>query len=148
MILLKETAGDTLVGAIDGTNTTFITSFDFSADSVNVYLNGRLKVRSFDDGFWVVGLREVVMKEPPLLGDTVEVEYRSDTRTGGGALGGVPPPAQVQVLEPEAEGTGERVPEIIPESLEPTATCSSRDPRPGVSSLELRPQMFSNEEDC
>ena len=148
MILLKETAGDTLTGAIDGTNTTFLTSFDFNAESVNVYLNGRLKVRSFDDGFWVVGAREVVMKEPPLLGDTLEVEYRSDTRTGGGALGGVPPAAVVEVLAPEAEGQGERVPEILPESLEPSATSSSRDQRPGVSSVGLKPQMFRNEEDC
>lgn len=144
MILLKETAGDTLTGDIDGSNVVFTTSFDFQFESVNVYLNGRLKVRDWDDGFWVTGVRIVTMKEPPLLGDTLEVEYRSDTRTGGGALGGVPGPAQIEVLRPDAEPEGERTPETLAVELAPAST--SREDKPGVSSRgELKPMIVRDD---
>jgi hypothetical protein len=144
MILLKETAGDTLVGGIDGANTEFTTTFDFTAETVNVYLNGRLKLRDWDDGFWVVGTRTVVMKEPPELGDTLEVEYRSDTKTGGGASGGVPQAATVQVLKPEAEGEGEHVPDVQAQELAPSSTSSEH--KPGVSSRgELRPVIVRDD---
>lgn len=144
MILLKETAGDTLIGAIDGTNMQFTTTFDFQADSVNVYLNGRLKVKDWDDGFWVTGTRLVTMKEPPLVGDTLEIEYRSDTRTGGGALGGVPSAALVEVLKPEAEAGGEKTPDVMASELTPIST--SKEDKPGISSQgELRPMIIRDD---
>lgn len=144
MILVKETAGDTLVGAVDGTNTAFATSFDFTPETVHVYLNGRLKIRDWDDGFWVTGVRLVIMKEPPLLGDTLEVEYRSDTRTGGGALGGIPAPPLIEILHPAVESAGEHVPETLAGELAPTS--SSRENKPGVSSKgELRPMIIRDD---
>lgn len=144
MILLKETAGDTLSGAIDGANTQFTTTFDFVPETVNVYLNGRLKVKDWDDGFWVTGTRLVTMKEPPLLDDTLEIEYRSDTKTGGGALGGVPAAPQTTVLKPDAEPAGENVPNTMAKDLKPCSTSQGQ--RPTLSSEgELVPVLFRDD---
>ena len=141
MILLKETAGDTLTGAIDGSNKIFLTSFDFTPETVNVYLNGRLKIRDWDDGFWVTGTRLVTMKEPPLLGDTLEVEYRSETRTGGGALGGIPSAAEMEIIRPVSESEGEDLPSVMAKPLVPINT--SGEDRPAVSSRgELKPVII------
>ena len=141
MILLKETAGDTLSGAIDGVNAQFGTTFDFQAESVNVYFNGRLLIRAWDDGFWVTGTRLVTMKEAPMLGDTLEIEYRSDTRTGGGALGGIPQAATMEVLRPNAEATKESIPDVIASELVPISTSRENTPETS-SSGELRPMLI------
>jgi len=104
MIQLKETAGDTLTGAIDGTNYAYGTSFDFNPDTVQVYVNGRLKIRDWDDGFVVIPPRTVHLKEPLLAGDSLEVEYQSPTNSGGGALGGVPGAPTAEVFQPGVSG--------------------------------------------
>ena len=106
MITVKETAGDTLVGAIDGANTVFLTTFDFDG-LVNVFLNGMLKQASLDDGYTATAPRTVTMKEAPLVGDTLEIEYKADVKTGGGALGGCPEAVRVNELVPTMLGTTE-----------------------------------------
>lgn len=111
MITLKETAGDTLVGDIDGINTEFYTSFDFQPESVQVFWNGRLKVRSWDDGFLVQGTRKVVLKEAPLAGDSLEIEYQSNVRTGGGADGGCPSAPEALIIQPDTL-VGEDTPDL------------------------------------
>jgi hypothetical protein len=90
MILITEAAGDSLTGLINGSNRVFVTSFNFVSAQVNVYMNGRLKVRDWDDGFTVTEPRTVTMKEAPEVGDSLHIEYQSTVRGGGGALGGVP----------------------------------------------------------
>lgn len=96
--MIKETAGDTLVGAINGTNRSFTTSFVFITTSVGVYLNGQLKVPALDDGFIITGAQTIEMKLAPLVGDTFVVEYQFLPPIGGGPLGGTPP--VVQCLSP------------------------------------------------
>jgi hypothetical protein len=100
--MLKETAGDTLTGAVDGANTVFVVSYDFQTGTpVNVYLNGRLKVASWDDGYTTTEPRTVTMKEAPLVGDTLEVEYQTSfIKTGGGAEGGIPCPPRTDPHKP------------------------------------------------
>lgn len=110
MILLKETAGDTLQGAIDGSNRIFVTSFDASPFTVQVFLNGLLKPPTWEDGFDVHPPRTIIMKEPPLFGDSLQVEYQSDVRTGGGAEGGCPGVPQVEVYKGDVQAA-----EAIPE---------------------------------
>lgn len=140
MILLKETAGDTLTGAIDGSNVHYVCSFDFNADTVNVYVNGRLKIRDWDDGFVVLPPRTVAMKEALLLGDSLEVEYKSDTRTGGGALGGCPEAPLASILAPGVE-TGQDVPGMATQNLEPTAFADVD--KPSTYSDDLVPTIIN-----
>ena len=99
-LTITETAGDTLIGAINSSNKQFTTSFDFIAVSVNVYLNGQLKVPAYDDGFTIIGVRTVEMKLIPIIGDTLVIEYQTNIQTGGGALGGVPPAPNMLELAP------------------------------------------------
>lgn len=113
-IQLKETQGDSLQGVIDGVNYAYVCSFDFVPETVNVFVNGRLKIRDWDDGFVVILPRTIHMKEPLLPGDSLEVEYRSPTQTGGGALGGCPGAPRLSTLEPQVAG----------ESLTPEATTA------------------------
>ncbi len=120
MMLIKETAGDTLTGAIDGTNATFVVSFDYDISLVNVFWNGILKVASLDDGYTLTTPRTVVLKEAPQVGDTIEIEYNYNNRTGGGALGGIPEPPVVEELIPETASTiHELKPEIFNTQKEP-----------------------------
>jgi hypothetical protein len=100
MLLIKETQGDTLGGIIDGTNVTYTTSLTMAVEFVNVYINGVMKVASLQDGYTVTGLNTVVLNEPLVPGDTLEIEYRSKTFTGGGAPGGAPAQPSAQVLIP------------------------------------------------
>lgn len=98
---LTETAGFTLQGAIDGANATYNTTYPMQMDYVAVYLNGRLKVASLADGYTIIDSFTVVLKEPPLVGDTVQVEYRTGSGFGGGADGGVPAAPLARNLAPQ-----------------------------------------------
>ncbi len=110
MRLFKDTAGDTLSGAIDGTNAVFTARYAFLPESVNVYVNGLLKVRDWADGFTVTAPKTVTLNEAPQVGDSLEIEYQTNMQTGGGALGGVPdspvvvtptPTLTTQILRPQ-----------------------------------------------
>lgn len=140
MITLKETAGDTLVGVVDGANTEFYTSFDFTPETVQVFWNGRLKVRDWDDGFLVQGTRKVVMKEAPLAGDSLEIEYQAEVRTGGGADGGCPSAPQATIIQPDTL-TGQETPGMGTE-LATSAIFSQPEPVPVVVTQAERPSLF------
>lgn len=105
MIIVKEAAGDTVTGAVDGVNTVFKTSFPFASGTVSVFLNGLLLNPAFDDGFTETLPQTVTMKEAPQVGDSLVIEYHSNVKTGGGALGGVPKPPLVMDLKPAIMGT-------------------------------------------
>lgn len=145
-MIIRERAGDTLTGAIDGANTVFQTTLDFSVDYIYVYRNGLLLNPSRDNGFTVSPPRGVVMKEPPLTGDTIEVEYKLDGQpTGGGAEGGVPDAPTVTVLDPRIYLEGEDVPVI--QAGEDVPATSSRELRPGILSDDYRPVIVPIDED-
>lgn len=93
-----ETAGLSLAGAIDGVNQRFTTSLPMRLDYVDVILNGRIKAALLDDGYTLPDNRTVLMREPPLPGDTVQVSYAVEVSPGGQA-GGVPSAPCVDILE-------------------------------------------------
>lgn len=144
MILIKEQGAHdpegTVQGAIDGSNQVFVVSFDFVTDSVNVYVNGRRKFQGFDDGFDVLPPRSVVTKEALRPGDTLEIEYKSDTKTGGGALGGCPEPMRASVIEPDAIVPREDLPELRTDEIEPSA--STREDKPTVTASGMKPTLI------
>lgn len=86
-MLVTDTAGGTLQGVIDGTNKTYKVSLDPALDSLQVVVNGRIKVASLDDGYALPGGRTIVLKEALLDGDTLEICYEL---AGESSLGGAP----------------------------------------------------------
>jgi len=141
IVLITETAGDTLTGAIDNVNQAYIVSYDFDETTVNAYVNGRLKVADLDDGFDVIPPRTVVMKEALLVGDSLEIEYQTDAAgvRGGGAPGGVPGPMKVHKLSPDTYARGERVPSLSAVPLQPS-TFSSHD-EPQLVASDIKPVL-------
>lgn len=143
MIRLKETAGDTLTGAINGVNAVYVTSFDFDPSTVNVFVNGRLKVRELDDGFTPQSPRTIILKEALLTGDSLEVEYKSDVATGGGADGGCPEPPRVQESKPTTE-SAEYLPGIATDNMDLELVADEL--RVGTLISTLRPVILTTEE--
>lgn len=144
MKLIRERAGDTLTGAVDGTNQRFVTTFDYVVGDLVVYLNG-LRLQAAPDNGWIPQPpRDIVMKQPPYELDTLEVEYLADVATGGGHLGGRPDPPTLTTMEPRVEVLGENVPRIETSELEPAATVTNL--RPTLLSDELRPSITTDSE--
>jgi len=139
MITIKETAGDTLIGAIDGANAEFYTSFPFVPETVQVFWNGRLKIRDWDDGFVVQSPTKVVLKEAPLPGDSLEIEYQSGTRTGGGADGGCPSAPKITIIQP-GTFTDEDTPGMNSDKLSSKLTAKGNAP-PALGSYSDQPGM-------
>ena len=144
---LTETAGNTLAGAINGTNATFHTTYPMQLDFVSVYINGRLKVAALADGYAVFDSFTVVLKEAPLVGDTVQVEYRTGSGFGGGADGGIPSAPLAHNLAPKlavANKSGVCAP-VAPatSSLSPTfAVFTGSAAAPGTPTTQaLAPQL-------
>lgn len=146
MITIKETAGDTLEGAIDGANTDFETSFDI-ADPVSVFLNGILLQADLETGYWVIPPRIIRMKEAPQAGpddaDTLEVEYRANVKAGGGALGGCPPAPVVGTFTGAELVAQDNKPSVGASGLEPTADARENTPTT-FGTAALRPAMVGN----
>lgn len=138
--ILKETQGDTLVGAIDGVNTDYQTTYAFNADTVQVYVNGRLKVRDWDDGFWTIAPNIVRLKEPLLDGDSLEIEYQANVLTGGGAPGGRPDPPSLGIIEPGMQAS-QNLPEIGADEVKPRVTADDI-PTSQVVPVTLRPVIL------
>jgi len=144
MITIKETQGDTLQGTIDGINTVYVASYDFFDDQrVSIFVNGRLKIREWEDGFTVVLPRTVILNEPLLVGDSLEVEYQSGIATGGGADGGCPSAPEIVILTTVLE-TEQDVPSAMLEELEPDTFIDS--PGMDISLENLRPDIIMSEE--
>lgn len=142
-ILIKETQGDTLGGVIDGANVHYTTTFQYAPDSVQVYVNGQLKVQAWDDGFVVLGGNLVALKEPLLVGDTLEIEYQANVKTGGGALGGIPEMGISQNLKPEST-PDQQIPGTLADTLEPGIVSRKNDPT--TLSTDVRPVMIKPRE--
>jgi len=140
MKLIRERAGDTLTGVIDGVNQRFVTSFDWVPEEAALYLNGVRTQALADNGWLAQPPRDFVMKQPPEVGDTLTFEYQADIATGGGHLGGCPSAPTVAILEPKLEVQGENIPQIETGELNPDLDVV--DLRPGVTSDELRPQLI------
>jgi len=145
MIQIRERQGDTLQGDIDGINVTYTTTYNFYDDiRVNIYVNGRLKIRAWDDGFSVVMPNQIVMKEPLLDGDSLEVEYSSGAPTGGGADGGCPNRPELSIMAPETLAD-ENVPEILADDIDPYAFAEGEFDM-DVLSDDLKPVIVHSEE--
>lgn len=65
-----------LLGAIDGNNTIFTTSFDYVSGSVKLYLNGIRQRRGPSNDFIESGPNEITMAEAPTSGDVLIVDYQ------------------------------------------------------------------------
>lgn len=140
MIIIKETQGDTLQGAIDNSNTVYTTSFDYNEDSVNIYVNGRLKIKSWDDGFVTRPPRTIILNEALLIGDSLEVEYKADVKTGGGADGGCPSAMESMILNPQTQ-SDDLEPDTNSDLLE-TQMLSDGENRSVLFPDELRPVII------
>lgn len=66
---------ETLAGAIDGVNVDFQTTRSYKSSSVRVWVNGRLEVVDFDDGWIELGGNIIRLKVPPLVGMVVRASY-------------------------------------------------------------------------
>lgn len=64
---------ETPVGLINGVNATFTTAFDFSPDSVHVFLNGIAQRKPED--FNTTGNDTILFAVSPLTGESVRVNY-------------------------------------------------------------------------
>lgn len=145
MIVIKETAGDSLQGTIDGVNKTFEATNEFlDSDSVDIYVNGRLKVRSWDDGFSVVLPKTVILNEAPLVGDSLTIEYKHPAMTGGGADGGCPSAPEIVIIKPETQAM-EYSPGVLSENIEP-GMSSNGELSSSVFTESLRPVILTSEE--
>jgi hypothetical protein len=140
MILLKETADDTIQGIIDGINTDYVVSFDFQATSVNVFLNGVLLERDRDNGFWEIPPRTVRFKIAPKTDDSVQIEYKADILTGGGAEGGCPNPPSVEIIEPDLQSEN-AVPLLSSDLIEPIITVDGEE-APTTFSDDIKPVLL------
>jgi hypothetical protein len=63
-------------GLVDGLNTVFQLAAPYISGSVEVFLNGQAKRQDYDDGWSELGGNKIQMKQPPELGDVVQVFYR------------------------------------------------------------------------
>lgn len=67
---------ETALGPVNGINTKFTTSVMYVPGSLQVWLNGLLKRRDFDDGWVELGSNKFEMKEAPITGDVVQAYFR------------------------------------------------------------------------
>lgn len=59
----------------DGVNTQFYTSQKYERGTVSLWVNGIRKIKDWDDGFDDPGDTLIIMKEAPLLGDSLQGRY-------------------------------------------------------------------------
>lgn len=68
---------ETPVGAINGTNTLFLTTVDYATGSLQVWRNGQLNQPTEPaEGWTELGGNAFKMNIAPLVGDVVQVGYR------------------------------------------------------------------------
>lgn len=67
---------ESAAGPVNGSNTLFLSSAAYVPGSVQVWLNGFLKRRDYDDGWIELGSNKIQLKEAPQVGDVVQVFYR------------------------------------------------------------------------
>lgn len=59
----------------DGVNRIFWTSVEYFSGTVSVWKNGVRLVPGWDTGYEELGSRQIQMKEAPLTGDSLSVQY-------------------------------------------------------------------------
>lgn len=145
MITIRETQGDTLQGAIDGANRLYEASYDFyDAEHVAIYVNGRLKIRDWDDGFEVILPNQIRLNEALIDGDSLEVEYWSGMPTGGGADGGCPNAPEIDIMRPGLQLNANQ-PSATTDEMEPSAFIAI--PQLDLISEDLHPEIATIEEE-
>lgn len=65
------------IGPVNGVNKQFTVSAQYLPGTLQVWLNGQLKRRDFVDGWVELGSNKFEMKEPPEVGDVVQVWFRA-----------------------------------------------------------------------
>jgi hypothetical protein len=63
------------VGVVDGTNRVFETTVVYKRGTLIVYQNGRALRRAWENGWVELPANRFKMKEAPLLGDDLQVQY-------------------------------------------------------------------------
>ena len=79
MLRVVEESGDSLGGALNGTNKVFKTTLPMRLDRiVEVYINGLRRIDELDDGYDLTGPSQVTLKQAPVPLDTVAIGYYAD----------------------------------------------------------------------
>lgn len=65
--------GEVPAGAINGSNATFVTEFEFVPESVQVFINGLAQIVT--EGFITSGQQTIMLSVSPLAGEKVSVNY-------------------------------------------------------------------------
>ena len=71
--VLQYVANEVLTGAINGSNASFLSAFDFQPESVCVFVNG-LAQRKIAD-FNTSGTRSIIFVESPEVNDSIFINY-------------------------------------------------------------------------
>lgn len=139
MLTIKERQGDTLKGVIDGINTTYFSSYNFSGiDDVDIYINDILST-----DFTAILPNKLILDSPLFPGDSLEVEYFSSVLMGGGADGGCPNTPELINIKPDIQ-LEEDLPISITDDLAPMSFSET----PDIEALldELIPNIYDVEE--
>lgn len=73
---MPATVIEVAVGVIDGVNTTFRVSVMYVPGSLQVWLNGLLLRKDWDNGWVELGSNKFRLKEAPISGDVVQAYFR------------------------------------------------------------------------
>jgi acyl dehydratase len=71
----KNAIKETLTPEPDSIIVDFQTSSAYKINTVSVWQNGIRLIQNWDDGFTEMGGTTIRFSEPPLFGDTLQVEY-------------------------------------------------------------------------
>jgi hypothetical protein len=71
--------GEVPIGPVNGVNKVFVTAKPYIAGSVTVFLNGISDIAGNEDGHVELGNSTIELKVAPLVGDVVQVFYRTPT---------------------------------------------------------------------
>lgn len=64
------------VGPVNGVNKNFSVSASYAPGSTQVWINGQMKRRDFEDGWTELGSNKLQLGQAPQVGDVVQVWYR------------------------------------------------------------------------
>jgi hypothetical protein len=73
---MPSTVIEVAMGPIDGVNKSFTVSAMYVPGSLQVWLNGLLLRKDYDDGWTEQGWNKFKMKEAPIPGDVVQAYFR------------------------------------------------------------------------
>jgi hypothetical protein len=73
--LTPERVTEPLTPDADGIRVVFSTSRPYRAGTVSLWVNGRRKIQTWDDGFVELGGTDIQLNEAPWLGDSLQARY-------------------------------------------------------------------------